>query len=84
MFDKYVREWYATGKSSTGVMNRIILIIILLGALPILGCTEKSPTEKPVEEYLPNFSLITDEGKITSNRFLQDDRPEFLLFISPY
>ncbi len=39
---------------------------------------EQSSTEK-----LPYFELITADGKITSDQFLADSKPEFLLFISP-
>ena len=39
---------------------------------------EQSSTEK-----LPYFELITADGKITSDQFLVDSKPEFLLFISP-
>ena len=34
-------------------------------------------------ESLPYFELTTSTGKITSEQLLADNRPEFLLFISP-
>ena len=34
-------------------------------------------------EKLPYFELTTTDGKITSDQFLVDSKPEFLLFISP-
>ena len=39
--------------------------------------------EEPSIEKLPYFELNTSHGKITSDQFLVDNKPEFLLFISP-
>lgn len=66
------------------IVNRIVFIIMVVAGLSLLNCTQRSLPEKQAEEHLPNFSLITNEGKITTDHFLQDGRPEFLLFISPY
>tara|TARA_B000000460_G_scaffold171061_1_gene121645 strand:- start:862 stop:1086 length:225 start_codon:yes stop_codon:yes gene_type:complete len=39
--------------------------------------------KEPSFEKLPYFELTTTDGKITTDQFLVDSKPEFLLFISP-
>tara|TARA_B100000929_G_C15475401_1_gene409329 strand:- start:1224 stop:1448 length:225 start_codon:yes stop_codon:yes gene_type:complete len=65
----------------------------LLFVVVALACTTEQNTVVPQRlnsaaeessiEKLPYFQLNTSHGKITSDQFLVDNKPEFLLFISP-
>ena len=65
----------------------------LLFVVVALACTTEQNTVIPQQlnsgakessiEKLPYFELNTSHGKITSDQFLVDNKPEFLLFISP-
>ena len=72
-------------------MNKLVLLAII-GSLLCAACTSENKSDtKPKNnlqgqsstETLPYFELTTSTGKITSDQLLADNRPEFLLFISP-
>ena len=73
-------------------MNKFVLLAIIVSLL-CAACTSEteSDTKTPTNnlqgqsstETLPYFELTTSTGKITSDQLLADNRPEFLLFISP-
>lgn len=73
-------------------MNKFVLLAIIVSLL-CAACTSEneSDTKTPKDnlqgqssaETLPYFELTTSTGKITSDQLLADNRPEFLLFISP-
>ena len=73
-------------------MNKFVLLAIILSLLCAACTSEKGSDtntpktnlqEQPSTETLPYFELTTSTGKITSDQLLADNRPEFLLFISP-
>ncbi|MFL2804123.1 MAG: hypothetical protein ACJ0BB_04410 [Dehalococcoidia bacterium] len=57
----------------------LVVLLFLFNA-----CSESSLPQIDTKETLPEFSLITVDGEISSTEFLDDNRPEFLLFISPF
>tara|TARA_Y100000996_G_scaffold220796_1_gene173798 strand:+ start:343 stop:528 length:186 start_codon:yes stop_codon:yes gene_type:complete len=61
-------------------MFKWLLILLFIFS----GCSQASLPQIDVKETLPEISLITEYGEISSNEFLDDNRPEFLLFISPF
>ena len=73
-------------------MNKSFFLPLLFVIIALACTTEEnivvpkqlnSVIEKPSIEKLPYFELTTVDGKITSDQFLVDSKPEFLLFISP-
>ena len=73
-------------------MNKLVLLAIIVSLLCAACASEnESGTKTPKDdllvqssaETLPYFELTTSTGKITSDQLLADNRPEFLLFISP-
>jgi len=73
-------------------MNKFVLLAIIV-ALIYTACTSEKASDTNTKisnlehgspaEALPYFELTTPTGKITSEQLLADNRPEFLLFISP-
>jgi hypothetical protein len=73
-------------------LNKSIFLPLLF-VVVALACTTEQNTIMPQQlhsvaeessiEKLPYFQLNTSHGKITSDQFLVDNKPEFLLFISP-
>ena len=73
-------------------MNKSFFLPFLF-VIIALACTTEENTmvpkqlngvmKEPSFEKLPYFELTTTDGKITSDQFLVDSKPEFLLFISP-
>ena len=73
-------------------MNKFVLLAIIV-ALICTACTSEKASNANTKtnnlergspaEALPYFELTTSTGKITSDQLLADNRPEFLLFISP-
>lgn len=76
-------------------MNKFVLLAMIVG-LVCTACTSEKENatnskkdnlqpELSTESFesLPYFELTTSTGKITSEQLLADNRPEFLLFISP-
>ena len=61
-------------------MVKLLLILLFI----FNGCSRASLPQTDTKETLPEFSLITETGEISSKEFLDDNRPEFLLFISPF
>ena len=55
-----------------------LVLISLMSA-----CANEYPPEVKTIEIIPEISLTTTEGRITSAKFLDDSKGEFLLFISP-
>ena len=73
-------------------MNKSFFLPLLFVIITLACTTEEnivvpkqlnSVIDKPSIEKLPYFELTTADGKITSDHFLVDSKPEFLLFISP-
>ena len=73
-------------------MNKSFFLPFLFVIIALACITEEnivvpkqlnSVIEEPSIEKLPYFELTTADGKITSDQFLVDSKPEFLLFISP-
>ncbi|MDE0745457.1 MAG: hypothetical protein FI704_01505 [SAR202 cluster bacterium] len=73
-------------------MNKSFFLPLLFVIIALACTTEEnivvpkqlnSVIEEPSIEKLPYFELTTTDGKITSDQFLVDSKPEFLLFISP-
>ncbi|GEM_PF-1268469 len=75
-------------------MNKSFFLPLLFVIITLACTTEENivvpkqlnsviETPSPSIEKLPYFELTTADGKITSNHFLVDSKPEFLLFISP-
>lgn len=72
-------------------MNKFVLLAIIVSLLCAACTSENKSDTKPKNnlqgqsstETLPYFELTTSTGKITSDQLLADNRPEFLLFISP-
>ena len=73
-------------------MNKFVLLAIIVSLLCAACASEnESGTKTPKDDLLvqssaatlPYFELTTSTGKITSDQLLADNRPEFLLFISP-
>ena len=73
-------------------MNKSIFLPLLFVVVALACTTEQntvvpqrlnSAAEESSIEKLPYFQLNTSHGKITSDQFLVDNKPEFLLFISP-
>ena len=72
-------------------MNKLVLLAIIVSLLCAACTSENKSDTKPKNnlqgqsstETLPYFELTTSTGKITSDQLLADNRPEFLLFISP-
>ena len=73
-------------------MNKFVLLVIIVSLL-CAACNSENETDTKTQknnlqgqsstETLPYFELTTSTGKITSDQLLADNRPEFLLFISP-
>ena len=73
-------------------MNKFVLLAMIVG-LVCTACTSEKENGTNFKkdnlqpelstEPLPYFELTTSTGKITSDQLLADNRPEFLLFISP-
>ena len=61
-------------------MVKLLLILLFI----FNGCSQASLPQIDTKETLPEISLITETGEISSKEFLDDNRPEFLLFISPF
>ena len=73
-------------------MNKLVLLAIIVGLICAACTSDKNPDTNAQKdnlqtelstEPLPYFELTTSTGKITSDQLLADNRPEFLLFISP-
>jgi len=73
-------------------LNKSIFLPLLFVVVALACTTEQntvvpqrlnSAAEESSIEKLPYFQLNTSHGKITSDQFLVDNKPEFLLFISP-
>jgi hypothetical protein len=73
-------------------LNKSIFLPLLFVVVALACTTEQntvvpqrlnSAAEESSIEKLPYFQLNTSHGKISSDQFLVDNKPEFLLFISP-
>ena len=61
----------------------VLTTLFLVSAATLFACSNNNqPVTKDIE-IIPEISLTTAEGKITSEKFLEDSKGEFLLFISP-
>ena len=70
-------------KTKTTYVVTIIASFILMSLTFFLACADNNLSEPKAVEIIPEISLTTLEGKITSTKFLEDSKGEFLLFISP-
>ena len=60
-----------------------VITLFLVSAATLFACSNNNqPVTKDID-IIPEISLTTTEGKITSAKFLEDSKGEFLLFISP-
>ena len=61
----------------------VLTTLFLVSAATLFACSNNNqPVTKDID-IIPEISLTTAEGKITSAKFLEDSKGEFLLFISP-
>ena len=61
----------------------VLTTLFLVSAATLFACSNNNqPVTKDID-IIPEISLTTTEGKITSEKFLEDSKGEFLLFISP-
>ena len=61
----------------------VLTTLFLVSAATLFACSNNNqPVTKDID-IIPEISLTTTEGKITSAKFLEDSKGEFLLFISP-
>ena len=61
----------------------VLTTLFLVSAATLFACSNNNqPVTKDIY-IIPEISLTTAEGKITSEKFLEDSKGEFLLFISP-
>ena len=60
-----------------------IPISILLFLVFLAACNKTAPITNEDLDLMPKISLTTEAGMISSEKFLDDDKGEFLLFISP-
>ena len=70
-------------KTKTTYVVTIIASFILMTLTFFSACADNNLSEPKAVEIIPEISLTTLEGKITSTKFLEDSKGEFLLFISP-
>ena len=70
-------------KTKSNYIIAIIASFILMSLICLPACAGDSIPEPKAVETIPEISLTTLEGKITSSKFLEDSKGEFLLFISP-
>jgi hypothetical protein len=60
-----------------------VITLFLVSAGTLFACSNNNESETKTTEIIPEISLTTSEGQITSEKFLEDSKGEFLLFISP-
>ena len=60
-----------------------IPISILLFLVFLVACNKTAPITNEDLDLMPKISLTTEAGMISSEQFLEDEKGEFLLFISP-
>jgi hypothetical protein len=60
-----------------------VITLLLVSAGTLFACSNNNESETKITEIIPEISLTTSEGQITSEKFLEDSKGEFLLFISP-
>ena len=69
------------------MLNKTTLISIPISILLILvfwaACNKTAPITNEDLDLMPKISLTTEAGMISSEKFLDDEKGEFLLFISP-
>ena len=70
-------------KTKSNYINAIIASLILMSLICLSACAGDNIPEPKAVETIPEISLTTLEGKISSTKFLEDSKGEFLLFISP-
>ena len=74
---------FDSGKTKTNYVVAIIASFIFMSLTFFSACADNNLSEPKAVEIIPEISLTTLEGNITSTKFLEDDKGEFLLFISP-
>ena len=60
-----------------------VTTLFLVSTGTLFACSNNNQPATKNLEVIPEISLTTTEGKITSEKFLEDSKGEFLLFISP-
>ena len=60
-----------------------VITLFLVSTGTLFACSNNNQPATKNLEVIPEISLTTAEGKITSEKFLEDSKGEFLLFISP-
>lgn len=69
------------------MLNKTTLIYIPISILLFLvflaACNKTAPITNEDLDLMPKISLTTEAGMISSEQFLEDEKGEFLLFISP-
>ena len=60
-----------------------VITLFLVSTGTLFACSNNNQPATKNLEVIPEISLTTTEGKITSEKFLEDSKGEFLLFISP-
>ena len=61
----------------------VLTTLFLVSAATLFACSNNNQPVTKDTDIIPEISLTTAEGKITSAKFLEDSKGEFLLFISP-
>ena len=60
-----------------------VITLFLVSTGTLFACSNNNEPETKTIEIIPEILLTTTEGQITSEKFLEDSKGEFLLFISP-
>ena len=85
--NKYLGETLMIDSSRLKIdfsLSKLLFMGLVFLSLLFFSSCSKNNADGPMSvEKIPEISLTTNEGKLTSAKFLKDDKPEFLLFISP-